>query len=670
MLIWLGYWYIQFSQVPLNQPFFGPIFISLFRELGSWSLGFSKGFWWATLFHFVYFAIHAVIGVLFLRLFFRLPLLLEWAISPFLGVGIVHFLMQFPAMFMQLHRASVALVIALVLIAMVLANRIIGRSHCRPSFEAAPLESSGERWLHGAAWALLALISLFGVYYSVMYPVDYWDSLILYVNYSQLTYFHGGFPPIEPCLQVGLGLGSNYPHMYSLQQSTTATLFGDWSDLYAQWTAPLAGVSSIMVMYYLFLHLFKQRLVAVLAVLSFRALPFVSSYFVYASDYALVMLFTCIFILFAALFFDAPSARRAQPFLLIAAVFPQINYLGVIVWPCVALAFVWVLVERNNQARFASLFVTSCAWFGLAMIWYVRNTIVTGNPVYAFFPEWFGGMNINLDVLASANQEWLAHGNGFAQLGDTLYERVVGSVPMFLLDWRIAPLTGGLLIPALFVGWRKPSGFDVVVLLLVFLYALYQYVISGLYLYHTIALFPLLSVFAARLLAGMTPRWRTAYATMILLVALAPGLSASIMGAKVGDPSLPIFASPGMAPKHYYAYRYPEVAPVWRYINDEVEPLSLILTHDNRHHVYRDDIGLIHIDDCGLTPFYGRPYPEVHEELLRLGVNYYLRIPDEATHPITAQLGHLDYLGNPDYFELVRKHQRVELYRLMQPLME
>ena len=667
MLLWLGYWYIQFSQVALNQPFFGAIFVSLLRELGQWSLAFAEGFWTATLFQFVYLAIHAVIGVLFLRLFFQLPKILELSLAPFLGIGLVHFAMQFLAIFMALNRASISMVLALFLIALTLAQRFIGRSQCRPSFEAEALQSSGERWLFYAAWALLGLISLFGFYYSVLYPVDYWDSLILYVHYSKLTYLHCGFPPIEPCLQVGLGLGANYPHLYSLQQAATATLFGSWSDLYAQWTAPLAGVASIAVMYYLFLHLFKQRLTAVLAVLAFRALPFVSSYYVYASDYALVMLFTCIFLLFAALFFDAPSARRAQPFLLTAAIFPQINYLGVIVWPCVALAFLWALYAQKSQARFSTLLGSSCLWFAVAMIWYVRNYLVTGNPVYAFFPEIFGGMNINLEVLASANQEWLAHGNGFAQLGDTLYERVVGSIRVFLLDWRIAPLTGGLLIPAMCFGWRRARGFDFVVLLLVFLYALYQYVISGLYLYHTIALFPLLSVYAARFLADMTPRWRTAYAVLIILAGLAPGLSASIMGTKIGNPTLPIFAAPGMSPQAYYAYRYPEISPVWRYINENLEPLSLVLTHDNRHHVYRDDIGRIHLDDCGLTPFYGRPYDEVHQELLRRDVNYYLRIPDEATHPITAQLGHLNYLGNPAYFELVRQHQRVELYRIKRP---
>ncbi|MBZ0255047.1 hypothetical protein K8I31_03235 [bacterium] len=566
-----------------------------------------------------------------------------------------------------MNRANIALLLAGFLIALVVAGKKLGYSKCRPSFEAEPLQTSGERWLFGAAWALLGLITFFGFYYSVLYPVDYWDSMILYVNYSKLTYFHGGFPPIEPCLQVGLGLGANYPHLYCLQQAATATLFGSWSDLYAQWTAPLAGLASIIVMYYLFLHLFKQRLAAVIAVLAFRALPFVSSYFVYASDYALVMLFTCVFALMIALFFDQPSARRAQPLLLVAAIFPQINYLGVIVWPCVAMAFIWALVQRDNQVKFVSLFATSCFWFALAMIWYLRNTIVTGNPVYAFFPQIFGGVNINLGVLASANQEWLAHGNGFAQLGDSLWQRIIGSIPLFLLDWRMGPLTGGLLIPAMCFGWRRARGFDFVILLLVFLYALYQYKISGLYLYHTIAVFPLLSIYAARFLAGIEARWRFAFAVMVLLAGIAPGLSASIMGSKIGSPALPIFASPGMKPEAYYAYRYPEIAPVWRYINHELEPLSLILTHDNRHLAYRDDIGIIHLDDCGLTPFYGRPYEEVHQELIRRGVNYYLRIPDEDTHPITAQLGYLAYSDNPQYFELVRKHQRVELYRIKNP---
>ncbi|MBZ0255046.1 hypothetical protein K8I31_03230 [bacterium] len=78
----------------MNQPFFGTIFVSLFRELGRWSLAFPEGFWTATLFQVLYFAIHAVIGVLFLRLFFQLPKILELALAPFLAIGLAHFIMQ------------------------------------------------------------------------------------------------------------------------------------------------------------------------------------------------------------------------------------------------------------------------------------------------------------------------------------------------------------------------------------------------------------------------------------------------------------------------------------------------------------------------------------------------------------------------------------------------
>ncbi|MBI1389279.1 MAG: hypothetical protein GC154_12610 [bacterium] len=666
-LAWFGVCIVLFALVPMNQPFFGSIFVSFFRALGRLNLQFPQRFFMDLSFELIALGVYLVIGVLFLRLFVRLPRALEISLAAFMGIGLANFALEIPAIFLFLNRFSVAMILGLLLLGLIAARRLAGWSELAPEFGSPPLDRPAERWAFAAAWALMAAIVLLSFYHALLYPVDYWDALILYVHYGEMTWRLGGFPTLV-CLQVGLGLGANYPHLYPLHQAATAALFGSWSDLYAQLLPPLAGVVSIVTVYYLSLHLTRDRLASALAALAFRALPFVSSYFVYASDYSLVMAYTAAFLLFAALFASHPTVRAAQPLLMTAAIFLHINYLGVVVWPCVALLIVWMMLTRECGRRLGAAWIASaCGWFALAMTWCMRNAIVTGNPVYAFFPNLFGGKNINLDVLASANTEWLAHGNGFAQLGDTLGQRLVGSVPVMLFDWRMAPLTLGLLAPALLFGWKKNQPFYWTALLLLFIYALYQYVISGLYLYHTIAAFVILAVFAARFLAVTSGAARLGFAALVLFTGLIPGVSYSIMGPKIANPSLPVFATPGLSKEQYYRVRYPEVAPAWKFINDTLEPYSLILTHDNRYHVYREDIGIIHLDDCELTPFYGRPYDEVHRELLRRGVSYYLYIPDEDTHPITARLGHRAHLNDPAYFDEIYRNGRVALYRLIKP---
>ncbi len=628
---------------------------------------FPDHFFYAIFFEIISLSLHACIGILFLRLFFRLPKVLEITAGVFTGIGLSNFFLVIAAIFFLLNSFSAWLVTICLLFVLVYLNYVYGMKKEGPDFTAEPFQDSYSSWLYAGAYACLALITIFSFYHALFFPVDYWDSLIYYVHYGKMTYQQGGFP-ILYCLQVGLGLGANYPHLFPLHQAVTATMFGWWSDLYGQMLCPLAGLGCTIVVYYLALNLFKNRLVAITTALAFRTVPFVTSYIIWASDYALVMVYTALFLFFIAWFLEKKTWWSLQPVLCISAIFPHINYLGWIVWPCVVLA-IWFargqLFSHRNQ--FVPAVISLVFWLILGLIWYVRNQIVTGNPVYAFFPELFGGKNINLDVLKSCEQEWLAHGNGVAQLGDSIWERLINSAAVFIRDWRVAPILMGIMVPALLLGWKKDQKFFYVSGLLVFLYLFYQYAISGFYLYHIIAVFPILGLFVGRFIASIRNHRILFYlfAAMIIAAGVVPGISYSIMSPKTSSPLLPVFAFPGLDRFTFYRYRFPDVAPLWIYINKELEEGAGILTHDNRYHVFRDDLKIMHLDDCNLVPLYDKPYPQIHNYLLSQGISYYFFIPDEFTHPITQNLGHRDYLNNADYFELVSSTDSAELYRLV-----
>jgi hypothetical protein len=66
-------------------------------------------------------------------------------------------------------------------------------------------------------------------------------------------------------------------------------------------------------------------------------------------------------------------------------------------------------------------FVVACA---IGSTWYIRNWIVTGNPVYAFFYKILGGKNVNPAVMAAAEKEWQANGYGIGLFGPTVLEHI------------------------------------------------------------------------------------------------------------------------------------------------------------------------------------------------------------------------------------------------------
>src|SRR5690606_38563533 len=87
--------------------------------------------------------------------------------------------------------------------------------------------------------------------------------------------------------------------------------------------------------------------------------------------------------------------------------------------------------------------------------WNLRNWYLTGNPVYAFFPEIFtNSVRMNTDVLRSAELEWFRNGDGIGRLAEIewdisqqeerdlsspdyrreagLSERIVASIPFWI----------------------------------------------------------------------------------------------------------------------------------------------------------------------------------------------------------------------------------------------
>ncbi len=508
-------------------------------------------------------------------------------------------------------------------------------------------------WMVKTAWVLIGIISAWMFFHSLVFPVDYWDALIYYIHYAEMTYKQGGFPVLVQ-LQVGLGLGANYPHLYGVLQASQALLYGVWTDAYGQAMMPLAGLGTTLLLYTLVFRIYRRKDVAVLSALAFRIMPYAITYSVWCSDYSLVMYGTVAFLALLRPVLKAQPGQRSWvlllPVTLIAAAFPQINYMGWIVWAPLGLAVILshfhkVPCQEHQPSQppawvpQISILLLGIAW---AAPWYIRNWIVTGNPVYAFFPEIFGGKHIDLNVLASCQVEWTSNGDGLAQVGNTFIERIAGT-PLFFKAfwWKWAPLVLGLALPGALLGWRhKAWKLYAVAGLYASLVLFYGYVISGLYLYHMIALFPLAAFFGARVLNAVNDKHGSVIlAAVLLLAGICPGVAFSSLGPKAREAGLSLLMLADSPPESFYRAVGRADADMWRYINKNLESGTGLLTHENRYHVFRRDLNIIHLDDWDLLPFYDHPWAEVVAELKRRGVRYYLQIPNEKNHPITLRLG-------------------------------
>ncbi|MFB3897175.1 MAG: hypothetical protein ACE14V_12820 [bacterium] len=498
-----------------------------------------------------------------------------------------------------------------------------------------------------------------------------------------MIYQQHGFP-ILVCGQVGLGLGANYPHLFTLIEGTLSILFGGYSDIFGQFLSPFAGLLATILIYYLtktFISENKRgaKLIAISSTLVFRSVPIGIAYFTYASDYSMVMLFTAGFLYTAYLYLKTKHLGYLWLTGLITAFQTQINYLG---WIFFLLLALLVIFNKERLRVVLPLYSISLL---LAIPWYIRNWLVTGNPVYAFFPQIFGGKHINPEVLASCYKEWTANGVGVP--GSTVLERILNAPQFFLYDWRFAPALLGLTLPGIAVliyhSFEKQQSeerkinikFGYLVLILLILGFFYHLVISSLYLYQIVFIIPAMAVLSGYFISSIVgadnflPLPKKAWdwikgilLGLVVVVGLVPGLAMSIMGHKVANPNLIAFRYPGMEKMQFMELVYGDAVPIWEWINGHLHNTKL-LTHDNRYQMYNDDIQIIHLDDWDIQPLY--KITNVKEKLAKLkqmGIEYYLFIPNERNHPIVKELG-ITELIDTGYLKEIYHSGEYKLYQ-------
>ncbi len=580
-----------------------------------------------------------------------------------------------------------------------------------------------------SALFLIGAITFAIFWHSLLYPEVYWDSLILYLGYARMTFLEQGFP-VKVTGQVGIGLGANYPHLFAVLGSGIASMAGGWSELPQRLIAPLCGLASTVLVYHTALRLTRRRAFSLTIALLYRSIPLGIIYDHYASDYALAILFSAAFLYLALLYLDTALTGYFAGMTLLVALSMHLNYLMGIYWLPWALTLMLAHVGWTKKKPTAAgpaggddaewtylaarprlyAFVSSHRFWNLMILailigstWHIRNWIVTGNPVYAFYYKIFGGHNINPEVMAASEKEWIANGSGIARLDEFFNSRLEAAWYYFVKyknAYQISPvlmgfsLTGLLLWLAQGLGCVASRGrihdpwggrgktmrrFGVVLAGLTMGLLTFHFVLAPYYLYQICPILPCLALLAVFGWPWWRMRpWGWALGLVMLLIGLVPGLAFALMGFKVvgafevgGQMQSPLSLYPFRHPlpetDRFYRWRFGDDQRMWEYLNKNLKNERL-LTHENRHLVLDPSITLVHLDDWDMQKLWKMKDPA--ERVRRLiqvhKIHYYLFVPNELATPTNVNMGAADWpkLG---LAEEVYTAGNNRLYRLIYP---
>jgi hypothetical protein len=584
----------------------------------------------------------------------------------------------------------------------------------------APPSTGFERWGYAACITLTVIISLLVGLHAIGQAETYWDSLILYMGYARKMFLEQGFPR-KVVGQVGIGLGANYPHLYPLLTAQTAALAGHWSDSFAQLLPPVAGAATTVLVYLIAEQITRDQLGAAACTLLYRAVPYGMAYNQYASDYALAIFFTAAFMYMALMVVRHGLPAYYWLMLLMAAFAVHINYLMWVLWLTAPVAMAAALARRKPDAHreletrgrdleegtvlevqrpswahaawrptVGGFLATRACWLpviaalAVAAPWYIRNIVVTGNPVYAFYYGLFPSRNVNPEVMRSAELEWLMNGDGLGRVGRTMAGKLGNSWMYFVTGgqaWKLAPVFVAFVLPGFIVFLARAARavnrrededalrFGVPCAFLFLLLWFYAYAVADFYLYQIIVVLPLFGVFAAFVYGVLRgARARVAYCALALVVGFAPGVVMGLMGFKLTRgseglnavaPQLQLTALRNLFLDRQFLLRMQFGGDV-----DMIQQLNLlpagttVLTHENRHLLLDEKLRIVHLDDWEMQQAYRKPVGERLRIIDAEAVDYYLHVPNEDKHRANSLLG-MD--------ELVRLGHFVEVSRTESP---
>jgi hypothetical protein len=347
----------------------------------------------------------------------------------------------------------------------------------------------------------------------------------------------------------------------------------------------------------------------------------------------------------------------------------------------------WLLIRISDKSRrnnITSLFLKVLFAFILtASPWYLRNWILLGNPVYPNMFTIFGGRNIDPWLLSQNYEYWI--GRWAVLLGTDRSSDSLLRLPVRLLieDDSLNSLgqdgVGFLLtcfgIPSLFISLFKRRKSDFLLLIWILVYFSLWFVSLYYFIRYLLPITPALSMLAGRLISEISSEIKDSKKLLgiLLSVMTVTPLSAAffiptevlaITGASRIFQDY-VFFRPFTPPSTEESLRHamPADIALWRFINEETSPESVLLSFD--HRAYFVDRKIVFADSTDVKEIYlVSDLSEAVSFLSRINVTHVVVEPWYKDMPLWYKSPLFRGLENTTYFTKIFEEEDYVLYEV------
>jgi hypothetical protein len=241
----------------------------------------------------------------------------------------------------------------------------------------------------------IIVLFFFAFYHALLTVIVHWDATVYHAAMAVIMYKDHTIPVIAGP-SIGIEMSANFPPLFSSLGAFYYIQIGTVEDFFLRAIPPVMGVLTVLATYKLG-EIIHSRKLGVVAALFLAATPLFFRYSIYATSYSTLTFFCTVAILF--LFYGI--VRSNNKYWVASGVFlgfaALTSYIALYLAPFFIIALLYYFIKKRgafkvNLKKAAILLITTVIIGG---VWYARNQIEVGNPIYPNAYTVLGGINID-----------------------------------------------------------------------------------------------------------------------------------------------------------------------------------------------------------------------------------------------------------------------------------
>jgi 4-amino-4-deoxy-L-arabinose transferase-like glycosyltransferase len=248
-------------------------------------------------------------------------------------------------------------------------------------------------WL--PACIAIAIIFFFVFYHALLTIIVHWDAVVYHAAMAVIMYRDHAIPVIAGP-SIGLEMSANFPPLFSALGAYYYIQIGSVQDIFLRAIPPVMGLFTILATYKIG-EIIAGKKLGVLSALFLAVTPLFFRYSIYATSYSTITFFCTVSILFLLLGMTKGDTKYWVSCGVFFGFAVLTSYISLYLAPFLIIALIAYLAQKRNTIRVTvkKISLLILAVFVIGGVWYLRNYLVVGNPIYPNAYTVLGGINID-----------------------------------------------------------------------------------------------------------------------------------------------------------------------------------------------------------------------------------------------------------------------------------